>query len=169
MKFSIRSNQAKNVEVSTEDMNLAEDVFGLDLPNTKGKWIKEKPRVVSNEDVIEIPPELDLAGKEFELAIDIVYINCECLLFTVDRKIKEPSCVALGTYSKGNAPTKETIYQALNEVMRKYNCAGVRISIIHADNEFRPVIRELIESDKWDLDMNFSDPDEHVRDIELGN
>ena len=43
MKFFIRSNQAKNVEVSTEDMNLAEKVFGLDVPNTKGKWVKENP------------------------------------------------------------------------------------------------------------------------------
>ena len=51
-------------------------------------------------------------------------------------------------------------------VMRRYNHAGVRISIIHADNEFRPVMRELIESDEWDLDMNFSNPGEHVLDIE---
>ena len=49
------------MEVLTEDMNLSEQVFGLDVPNTKGKWTKEKPKIVSNEDVVEIPPELDLA------------------------------------------------------------------------------------------------------------
>ena len=63
------------MEVLTEDMNLAEQVFGLDVPNTKGKWVSKKPQVVSNEDVIELPPELDLSGKEFDLVIDIVYIN----------------------------------------------------------------------------------------------
>ena len=157
------------MEISTEDMNLAEEVFGLDVPNTKGKWVKEKPKVVSNEDVIELPPELDLVGKEFELAIDIVYINRECFLHTVDRTIKEPSCVALGTYTKGEAPNKDTIYRALDEVMRKYNRANVRISVIHADNEFRSVMRELIESDEWDLDMNFLNPGEHLPDIKRGN
>ena len=44
VKFFIRSNQAKNVEVTTEDMNLAERVFGLDVPNTKGKWVKENQK-----------------------------------------------------------------------------------------------------------------------------
>ena len=37
VRFFIRSNQAKNVEVSNEEMNLAEQIFGLDVPNTKGK------------------------------------------------------------------------------------------------------------------------------------
>ena len=45
-KFFICSNQAKNVEVSTEDMNLAKRIFGLDVPNTKGKWTKEKTNIV---------------------------------------------------------------------------------------------------------------------------
>ena len=110
-----------NIEVSTKDMNLAERIFGLDVPNTRGKWTKEKQKIVSNEDVVEIPPELDLAGKEMELVVDIVYINRECFLHTVDRTIKEPSCVTLGTYTKGEAPMKQTLYQALDEVMRKYN------------------------------------------------
>ena len=144
VKFFIRSNQAKNVKISTKDMNLAKRVFGLDVPNVKGKWVKEKPKIVSNEDVIEIPPELDLAGKEMELAVDVVYINRECFLHTVNRTIKEPSCVTLGTYTKGEAPTKETLYHALDEVMRKYNRADVRISILHADNKFRSVLHVLL-------------------------
>ena len=104
-----------------------------------------------------------------ELAIDIVYINRECFLHSVDRTIKEPSCVALGSYTKGEAPTRETIYKALDEIMRKYNRANVRIAVIHADNKFRSVMQELIQSDNWDLDMNFSNPGEHVPDIERGN
>ena len=54
-------------------------------------------------------------------------------------------------------------------MVRKYNRAGVRISVIHADNEFRPLLKELIQSDEWDADVNFSNPDEHVPDIERGN
>ena len=155
-----------NIEVSTEDMNLAERIFGLDVPNTRGKWTKEKPKIGSNEDVVEIPPELDFAGKEMELAVNIVYINSECFLHTVDRTIKEPTCITLGTYIKEEAPTQKTLYQALDEVMRKYNQADVRISVIHANNEFRSVLNDLIVSDEWDVDVNFLNPGEHVPDIE---
>ena len=109
---------------------------------------ERKPKIVSNEDMIEIPPELDLAGKEMELAVDVVYITRERFLHTVDRTIKEPSCVTLGTYTKGEAPTKEILYRALDEVMRKYNRADVRISVLHADNEFRPLLQDLIESEE---------------------
>ena len=70
-----------------------------------------------------------------ELAIDVVYINQECFLHTVDRTIKEPSCVTLGTYTKGEAPTLEILYKALDKVMRKYNWANVQISVLHADNK----------------------------------
>ena len=45
----------------------------------------------------------------------------------------------------------------------------MRIAVIHADNEFRYVMQQLIESDEWDLDINFSNPGEHVPDIERGN
>ena len=121
------------------------------------------------EDDIELPPELDLAGKEMDLAIDVVYINNEAFLHTIDRRIKEPTCVILGTYSKGEAPTKQILYQAIDEVLRKYNQADVRIATIHADNEFRSVLKDLIVSDEWDVDINFSNPGEHVPDIERGN
>ena len=93
--------------------------FGLDVLNCKGKWTKLKPKVVSNKDEIELLPELDLAGREMELGIDIVYINQECFLHTVDCTIKEPTCATLGTYSKSETPTKVELYQALDEVMRK--------------------------------------------------
>ena len=47
--------------------------------------------------------------------------------------------------------------------------ADVQISVLHADNEFRSLLEELIQSDEWDVDVNFSNPGEHVPDIERGN
>ena len=43
------------------------------------------------------------------------------------------------------------------------------ILVLHADNEFRPLLKDLIGSDEWDVDVNFSNPGEHVPDIERGN
>ena len=38
---------------------------------------------------------------------------------------------------------------------------------IHADNEFCSIFNEL--EDKWDIEINFSNPGEHVPDIEREN
>ena len=62
VKFFIRSNQARNVPISTEDIQLAEKVFGTNVPLCKGKWTAKKPPVVRREDHIELPPELQLDG-----------------------------------------------------------------------------------------------------------
>lgn len=72
VKYFIRSNEAKNVPVTTKCMNLAEKSFALDVEKVKGKWMKQKPKVVMNEDDLELPPASDLAGKEMNLAIDVV-------------------------------------------------------------------------------------------------
>ena len=41
--------------------------------------------------------------------------------------------------------------------------------MLHADNEFRSLLKELIQSDGYDVDVNFSNPGNHVPDIERGN
>lgn len=154
VKYFIRSNKAKDAPITTECMKLAKKIFGLDITNTEGKWVKQKPKVVRNEDDIELPTESDLAGKEMDLAIDVVYINREALLHAVNRTIKEPTCVILGTYNKGEAPTSETLYRAIDEGLQKYNRVDVRIGKIHVDNEFRSVLKDLLVSNKWDVDVN---------------
>ena len=42
VKVFIRSNLARNVPVSSEDMDLANKVFGTDVPSCKGKWTKRR-------------------------------------------------------------------------------------------------------------------------------
>ena len=109
----------------------------------------KKPPIVKWEDYIELPPDLRMEGTEVDLAIDVVYINREVFLHTVDRTIKEPTCVILGTYNKGEAPTSETLFQAIDEVLRKYNRSDIRIATIHANNEFTSVLKDLVVSKGW--------------------
>ena len=119
------------------------------------------------EDHIELPPKLQLDGRETDLAVDVVYINKETFLPAIDRTVKCPNCIMLGTYAKGEAPTSETLGAAIGDIVRKYNKANVSIRTIHADNEFRTVMSKLEE--KWDVDFNFCNPKEHVLDIEREN
>ena len=102
----------------------------------KGKREKPKSPIVTTEDVVEMPPELNSEGMEVDLAIDVVFIDNEAFLHTVDRKIKKPSCVVLGTKRKGESYDKQTLFNGLDGILREYNKAEVYVRKIYADNEF---------------------------------
>lgn len=167
VKFFITSNREKNVPISSEDMELASKVFGMDVPNCKGKSAQKQPPVIERSDIIKLPPELCIEGREVDLAIDIVFINSEFFLHAQDGTIKCPRCVVLLIYKKGEAYNKESLYGRINNILRKYNQGCVRIHNIHVDNKFRPIMTDLI--DTRDVDFNFSNPGDHVPDSKREN
>ena len=57
LKAMLRMNLIKDCEVKTEDVNLAEKVYGPDVGAIKGKSTRVKPTPVTSE-IIEIPDEL---------------------------------------------------------------------------------------------------------------
>ena len=59
------------------------------------------------------------------------------------------------------------LFSGIDKILRFYNHVGVYIKTLHADNEFRSILNELL--DKWDIDINLSNPGEHVPDIEREN
>ena len=78
----------KNVRVSFADVDLMEKIFGKDVAILKGKKIRPHPPVVKWNDIIDLPPELKVKGLEIELAIEVVYINDQSFLHSVDQTIK---------------------------------------------------------------------------------
>jgi hypothetical protein len=56
-KSIIRMNIIGNNPVTTEDINIAEQIFGSDIGALKGKTVRRTPRQVI-DDTIEIPHEL---------------------------------------------------------------------------------------------------------------
>ena len=88
LKAWIRSNVARNVPVSSEDVNEMKLIFGKDRATLKGKSTKPHPPVVDKRDIIEVPPELNVKGMKVELAINVVYINDQSFLHAIDQTIK---------------------------------------------------------------------------------
>ena len=84
----LRQNMLKNCPVTYEDINLATKVFGKDGSIVKGKDVKPKPPIVSKEDVLELPPELQV--KETELAIDVMYVKDQAFWHSLDRTVRVP-------------------------------------------------------------------------------
>ena len=152
----------KNCPVSHEDVELAMGMFGKDVAVIKGKDMRPKSASVNKEDAIDLPPELLI--KETELAIGVLYVADQALLHSVDRKVKGKTLVPLGTIKKADA---KDLMGALEKIIRHYNKADIECTMVHADNEFRP-LEDMMAEDSGVL-SNFAAPDEHVPDIERAN
>ena len=63
--------------------------------------------------------------------------------------------------------TCDQLLEALQKIILFYNHADVKISLIHTDNEFRGL--EEIVDEKFEIEFNFSAPNEHVPDIKRAN
>jgi hypothetical protein len=54
-----------------------------------------------------------------------------------------------------------TVYNdALVQVLKVYTVAGLRVTTIHCDNEFTPLMEPL--SLQYNIQLNFTNPQEHV-------
>ena len=159
-KNLLRQNIIRNCDVVEKDIALTKTIFGPNVATLKGKSTRPKPRKVVDEE-IEIPDEFVSKERNIELAINIIFINKETLLTTINRSIMFKACVPL--------PSREDddIYAGLDEVLRHYNKAGYTITTIHADGEFESLMLRI--EDELDVVTNIANPDEHVGDVERLN
>ena len=96
-----------------------------------------------------------------DLHIDIVHVNSTPHLTSIDGVIKYRAAVPL------NSRTAETIYKAMDQVLRHYNKGGFSISEVHADNELEPLVGPI--QDELDVTFVPYGQREHVKRAERNN
>jgi len=77
-------NSIKNCPFTTEDIDLAEKIYGPDLTSLKDKTVPQSPAPIVN-DVIEITRELILSQRHYDLCIDNMLMNSLAFLTTVSK------------------------------------------------------------------------------------
>jgi hypothetical protein len=102
----------RNCDLTPQDVEIAEKIFGPDVSELKGKSTRRKPKIVKY-DVIAVPRELK--QHLLELAIDIMFICSIPMLTTIDRTIKFQSLVIL------NSRKAPDLYEGLDDVLRLYS------------------------------------------------
>ena len=73
-KKIIRGNMIKHCPVSGKDVDLAEAIFGEDVPTLQGKTPRSTPKTILQE-IITMPPELVRKHSSVTLSMDVMYVN----------------------------------------------------------------------------------------------
>lgn len=159
LKSLIRMNAIKNCPVSTEDVTLAEKIYGPDPSTLKGKSTHVQPPAVIDEE-IGLPEEL--AGRDdLTLCMDIMFVWGIPFLTTIDKTIRFRATVPL------NSQKAKEVYKALDSILRQYNDAGFFFKFIHCDQEFRSLMDAV--ADDLNVKMNYASTSEHVPEAERNN
>jgi hypothetical protein len=156
-KSLLRMNAIQNCPVTVEDVNISEKIFGPDMSSLKGKSTRRKTKPVKN-DLIEIPKEIITKHHDIDFCMDAMYVN-ECGITAIDRTIKVRSLVPM------NTKQHVEYYRALDQILRHYNRAGFVIRTIHCDGEFRGMMEKV----DLEVDMNFTNAQDHVPEAERNN
>ena len=126
----------KNNPVTLKDVKVADEIFGRQPSIIKGRNKRKMPQRVV-EDFLDIPNEIVVRNQDLVLCVDCLHINSCLFLTSIDRTIKFRTCVPI--YHK----TIKEYKRALQQIIKKYNVAGFRVSKLHADNEFKPLMEPL--------------------------
>ena len=156
----LRQNLIKNCDVTEKYITLTENMFWRDVPTLKGKSTRTKPRGVVDEEV-EIPEEFVSKNRDLELVMDIVYKKSEAILTTVERSVMFKDCIPLSSWDD------DEIYKGSAVVLWHYHKGKYTTKKIHADGEFEILLLRI--KDELDIEVNITNPEEHVGDIERPN
>ena len=156
----LRSNNIKDCPVISEDVRIAEDIFGPDVATLKGKSKRRKPEPVV-EDIIEIPIELKLKNQNMTMGMDLMFINSVPFLTAIDRGPRYRSSIPLDSREHSEC------LRAIEDINRFYEQNGFGIDRIDCDNEFRALTDKVY--DKTKIRLNCANPGDHVGDSENNN
>ena len=116
-KAMLRMNTITNNPVTTEDINIAEKIFGIDIGRMKVKTTRRKPAPVVN-DYVEIPKELIATQREVTLCMDSMKVNGIVFLTAVSKNLQYRTAQFV------KHQTAEVYREALKELFRIYNTGG---------------------------------------------
>ena len=160
LKKAITMNAINNLPVKTEDIDTAERIYGPDLGTLKGKTTRRKP-IPMVTDTIAMPQELYEDRSDWELCMDIMFVNGMPFLTSITRKLYYRTAQFLP--SRG----RDDLYKGLDTIFRLYNHNGFVINRVYADNEFRTLMDDV--KDELDVEMIYSPAQAHVPEAERNN
>jgi hypothetical protein len=69
--------------VTSEDVKIAERIFGADIGAVKGKSTRNRPKPVK-DNLVEMPPEVLEKHQDLTYCMDIMYVNGTPMMTGID-------------------------------------------------------------------------------------
>jgi hypothetical protein len=145
-----------NCNITIDDINRAELIYGPPTPILQGKMTRQKPQSVKIER-IPLPLPISKHHKNLQLYVDFFFVNGYPFLATKSAKVN--FITAQPVTSRSTAQ----IIKHIDTVINKYEARGFTITAIHGDNEFN--INDLKKHVLPTL-VHIYGKDEHVGAIE---
>ena len=121
LKTVIKSRLIDDNPVTPAHVDIAEGIWGKDIPKLKGSTKRSQPKAVI-DDLIQLPPEIYEKHPDLTLEIDIMYVNRLPMLTGIDTTLKYRSFEPL------TCRTITEIHRALKTFLRTYNRGGFKIT-----------------------------------------
>ena len=115
-----------NCDVTIQDVDNANELFGRDIYALKGKTVRKKPDEVT-EDYIAIPKSIAKRHLELTLSIDLMFIQKQIFLVTVSQHLKFTTINHVEKRMTGQVMTE------LRKVLSLYCHRGFKVTNMHSD------------------------------------
>ena len=129
-KNYVTSNLLNNCEVTADDVNRAELIYGPPVPYLTGHMLRRKPQTHEKIEKIPLPPMIAEHHLDAALAMDFFFINGNIFFHTKSYKID------FLTAQYCTSRSLKTIMTALETVINKYQCRSFKLTDYHGDSEF---------------------------------
>ncbi len=143
-----------NCPVTVPDVDNANQIFGPDLTNLRGKAIRTKPERVRVK-YVQIPRDFVQLHKYVMLVADVMFVNGLPFLVTYSQGL------SLVTIEHLQSRTTKRLVHTLERVFRIYATAGFVIQTALMDMEF-----EKLKSMMPHMALNTTAAREHIREVE---
>ena len=157
-KTTVAHQLVKNLDVSTNNLKIAQAIYGKDLGKIQGKTVKIQPDRLPHN-YISIPKTILKFFRNIILFGDILHVNTSKICITISTPIRFVSGEELENESASS------LLSALLRVGRILQRRGFSITICHLDNQFEAVV-PMMQKRFDGFPIELCSAGEHVSEIE---
>ena len=154
-KDKVSNALLKNIDLTTDDLENSNQIFGPAVARLKGTSVRTKP-IRAEPEYVRVPREIVEMNKFVTLVADVMFVCGLPFLISMSRRIRFVTIQFMPNRTAGE------LCNGLKDILKLYKRAGFTVQAALMDNEFEPLTKLLLRY----LEVNTTAKNEHVGEIE---